>query len=121
MLAVCKRLLVNVAITVTKCLCNDVQSGIEQPNQDWHFGCSGSRRSATKVVLPEVHDQEVGLHAIPGDGVITKFMKNDKSGIAISVDMLDSGIDVPAVVNLVFMKPVQSFIKRWQMLGPSTS
>ncbi len=40
--------------------------------------------------------------------------------IAISVDMLDTGIDVPEVVNLVFMKPVQSPIKLQQMIGRGT-
>ena len=34
--------------------------------------------------------------------------------------MLDTGIDVPEVVNLVFMKPVQSRIKLWQMIGRGT-
>ncbi|MDY3562696.1 DEAD/DEAH box helicase family protein [Gemmata sp. JC673] len=37
--------------------------------------------------------------------------------IAISVDMLDTGVDVPEVVNLVFAKPVYSFAKFWQMIG----
>lgn len=55
-----------------------------------------------------------------GDGLITKFKKNDLPRIAISVDMLDTGIDVPEVVNLVFMKPVQSRIKLWQMIGRGT-
>ncbi len=40
--------------------------------------------------------------------------------IAISVDMLDTGIDVPAIVNLVFAKPVGSFVKFWQMVGRGT-
>lgn len=40
--------------------------------------------------------------------------------IAISVDMLDTGIDVPEVVNLVFAKPVKSFAKFWQMIGRGT-
>ncbi len=40
--------------------------------------------------------------------------------IAISVDMLDTGIDVPEVVNLVFFKPVYSRIKFWQMIGRGT-
>ena len=40
--------------------------------------------------------------------------------IAISVDMLDTGIDVPEVVNLVFFKPVHSKTKFWQMLGRGT-
>ncbi|WP_406497800.1 helicase-related protein [Streptomyces sp. NBC_00846] len=40
--------------------------------------------------------------------------------IAISVDMLDTGIDVPEVVNLVFAKPVFSKTKFWQMIGRGT-
>ncbi len=40
--------------------------------------------------------------------------------IAISVDMLDTGIDVPDVVNLVFFKVVRSKTKFWQMLGRGT-
>lgn len=48
----------------------------------------------------------------------------DKPGklpqIAISVDMLDTGIDVPDVVNLVFFKPVRSKVKFLQMIGRGT-
>jgi type I restriction enzyme R subunit len=40
--------------------------------------------------------------------------------IAVSVDMLDTGIDVPEVVNLVFFKLVRSKTKFWQMLGRGT-
>ena len=40
--------------------------------------------------------------------------------IAISVDMLDTGIDVPEVLNLVFFKPVRSKTKFWQMIGRGT-
>lgn len=40
--------------------------------------------------------------------------------IAISVDMLDTGVDVPEVVNLVFAKPVYSKVKFWQMIGRGT-
>lgn len=40
--------------------------------------------------------------------------------IAISVDMLDTGIDVPEVVNLVFFKKVMSKAKFWQMIGRGT-
>jgi type I restriction enzyme R subunit len=43
--------------------------------------------------------------------------KNSDLTIAVSVDMLDTGIDVPEVVNLVFAKPVYSYAKFWQMLG----
>ena len=40
--------------------------------------------------------------------------------IAISVDMMDTGIDVPEVVNLVFFKKVMSYAKFWQMIGRGT-
>lgn len=40
--------------------------------------------------------------------------------IAISVDMLDTGIDVPEILNLVFFKPVFSKSKFWQMIGRGT-
>lgn len=40
--------------------------------------------------------------------------------IAVSVDMLDTGIDVPEIVNLVFFKPVYSAAKFWQMIGRGT-
>ena len=46
--------------------------------------------------------------------------KNKPPHIAISVDMLDTGIDVPEVANLVFFKPVYSKIKFWQMIGRGT-
>jgi type I restriction enzyme R subunit len=45
---------------------------------------------------------------------------NPNLTIAISVDMLDTGIDVPEVVNLVFAKPVYSYVKFWQMIGRGT-
>ena len=52
--------------------------------------------------------------------LVDHFKKQDMPRIAISVDMLDTGIDVPEVVNLVFMKPVQSQIKLQQMIGRGT-
>ena len=53
--------------------------------------------------------------------LIEDFCQADKAPhIAISVDMLDTGIDVPEVVNLVFFKIVRSKTKFWQMLGRGT-
>lgn len=53
--------------------------------------------------------------------LIDDFSKPDAAPhIAISVDMLDTGIDVPEVVNLVFFKLVRSASKFWQMLGRGT-
>lgn len=53
--------------------------------------------------------------------LIDDFSARDKAPhIAISVDMLDTGIDIPEVVNLVFFKLVRSKTKFWQMLGRGT-
>lgn len=53
--------------------------------------------------------------------LIDDFSNPDKSPhIAISVDMLDTGIDIPEIVNLVFFKLVRSKTKFWQMLGRGT-
>jgi len=53
--------------------------------------------------------------------LIDDFSQSQKPPyIAISVDMLDTGIDVPEVVNLVFFKLVRSKTKFWQMIGRGT-
>lgn len=53
-------------------------------------------------------------------GLLDQFTNNDFPRIAISVDMLDTGIDVRELVNLVFAKPVFSYTKFWQMIGRGT-
>ena len=53
-------------------------------------------------------------------GLLDQFVHNDMPRIAISVDMLDTGIDVRELVNLVFAKPVFSYTKFWQMIGRGT-
>ncbi len=55
------------------------------------------------------------------EALIDQFKTPENSlSIAISVDMLDTGIDVPEVVNLVFARPVRSYVKFWQMIGRGT-
>ena len=55
------------------------------------------------------------------ESLIDNFMNKERAPhIAISVDMLDTGIDVPEVVNLVFFKLVRSKTKFWQMIGRGT-
>lgn len=49
-----------------------------------------------------------------------QFEHEDLPRIAISVDMMDTGVDIPEVMNLAFMKPVNSQIKFWQMIGRGT-
>ena len=67
-------------------------------------------------VCKVIHNQ------IPHVGTLIKEFKKPENDfrIAISVDMLDTGIDVPEVVNLIFAKPVKSWVKFWQMIGRGT-
>ncbi|WP_195166477.1 DEAD/DEAH box helicase family protein [Mycobacteroides abscessus] len=58
---------------------------------------------------------------VQAQDLIDKFSIPEKAPhIAISVDMLDTGIDVPEVVNLVFFKLIRSRSKFWQMIGRGT-
>jgi len=53
-------------------------------------------------------------------GLLDQFKNNNMPRIGISVDMLDTGIDILELVNLVFVKPIYSYTKFWQMLGRGT-
>ena len=55
-----------------------------------------------------------------GDDLVIKFEEDPEFRIAVSVDMLDTGVDVPAVLNLVFFKKIRSKIKFVQMIGRGT-
>lgn len=70
---------------------------------------------------------------LPGDYIKTVLHSDDYSHtviddfevkplpvITVSVDMMDTGVDVPEIVNLVFFKKVRSKIKFWQMIGRGT-
>ena len=70
-----------------------------------------ARNGFIKVV---VHSEDYS-HAI-----IQAFKYKPLPVITVSVDMLDTGVDVPEVVNLVFFKKVRSHIKFWQMIGRGT-
>jgi len=53
-------------------------------------------------------------------GLLDQFKNSDMPRVAISVDMLDTGVDIREVVNLIFAKPVYSYVKFWQMIGRGT-
>lgn len=53
-------------------------------------------------------------------GLLDQFKNRDMPRIAISVDMLDTGVDIREITNLVFAKPVFSYTKFWQMIGRGT-
>ncbi len=102
------------------------------PGKTIVFAMTKDHANRLREVFEELFPQYVGMlqviytgvervHDGPyGDGLISKFKKEDKPRIAISVDMLDTGVDIPEVVNLVFMRPVHSRIKLWQMVGRGT-
>lgn len=69
------------------------------------------RRGLAKVIDSQMERAEKSLD---------DFKNRDFPRVAISVDMLDTGIDVPAIRNLVFAKPVFSQVKFWQMIGRGT-
>lgn len=65
----------------------------------------------TAVIYSGIKDKE---------RLIEDFKEEEFPRIAISVDLLDTGIDVPEIVNLVFAKPIYSKVKFWQMIGRGT-
>jgi type I restriction enzyme R subunit len=54
------------------------------------------------------------------NGLLAQFRNNDMPRIGISVGMLDTGIDILEIVNLVFAKPIFSYTRFWQMIGRGT-
>lgn len=62
----------------------------------------------------------IDSHMERADQLLDDFERKSMPRIAISVDMLDTGIDVPAIQNLVLAKPVFSQVKFWQMIGRGT-
>lgn len=77
-----------------------------------------------KELYPELGDdfcQLIDNYVNYAQSIIDKFeVRGKMPQIAVSVDMLDTGIDVPDILNLVFFKPVRSKIKFWQMVGRGT-
>jgi type I restriction enzyme R subunit len=51
---------------------------------------------------------------------LARFKLNPEPRIALSVGVLDTGVDVPEICNLVFVRPVFSSIRFWQMVGRGT-
>lgn len=70
--------------------------------------------------LPADYCQLVDNTVSRADDLVLDFGQKSGFRIAVSVDMLDTGIDVPEVLNLVFFKPVRSKIKFVQMIGRGT-
>lgn len=62
----------------------------------------------------------IDSHMERAEETLDDFKFKEMPRIAISVDMLDTGVDVPAIQTLMFAKPVFSRVKFWQMIGRGT-
>lgn len=96
------------------------------PGKSIIFAMSHAHAKRIYETFLELYPQWSGLaeiidsHMEHPDETLKRFKTEDMPRIAISVDMLDAGVDVPTVVNLAFMKPTYSKIKFWQMIGRGT-
>ncbi len=100
------------------------------PGKSIIFACSVSHARRLQELFDQMYPEHAGKLArvIVSDdsrahgkgGLLDQFKTRDFPRVAISVDMLDTGVDVREVVNLVFAKPVYSYVKFWQMIGRGT-
>lgn len=100
------------------------------PGKSIIFACSKAHARRLQELFDTMYPEQRGRLArvIVSDdsrvygrgGLLDQFKYQDMPRVAISVDLLDTGVDVPEVVNLVFAKPVYSYVKFWQMIGRGT-
>ena len=100
------------------------------PGKSIIFACSVSHARRLQELFDQLYPEHRGNLAkvlVSDDsrvygkgGLLDQFKTRDMPRVAISVDMLDTGVDVLEVVNLVFAKPVYSYVKFWQMIGRGT-
>lgn len=69
---------------------------------------------------PSNYCQLIDNYIAYADDLVLKFGNDDEFRLAVSVDMLDTGVDIPEATNLIFFKPVKSKIKFMQMIGRGT-
>ncbi|MBU1662041.1 MAG: DEAD/DEAH box helicase family protein [Chloroflexi bacterium] len=106
-------------------VCLKDESG-QLPGKTIVFAMTQAHAIRLESVFEEMYPEHVGLtqvitHTSDYKGrAIEKFKKKETPRIAISVDMLETGVNIPEVVNLVFMRPIQSRIKLEQMIGRGT-
>jgi len=106
-------------------VCYKDQSG-QLPGKTIVFAMTQDHALRLAEVFEEMYPQYPGLVQVITykseykGTLIDNFKKKSLPRIAISVDMLETGVNVPEAVNLVFMRPVQSRIKLEQMIGRGT-
>ncbi len=80
-------------------------------------------RGTFKRLYPNVEAKDVEVIVSRYDrymDAVERFQKESSPRIALSVGVLDTGVDIPEVCNLVFVTPVFSYIRFWQMVGRGT-
>ena len=106
-------------------VCLRDESG-QLPGKTIVFAMTQAHALRLAEVFEEMYPQYPGLARVITNKsdfrrtLIKDFKKEELPRIAITVDLLEAGIDVPEAVNLVVMKPVQSRIKLEQMIGRRT-
>ncbi len=73
-------------------------------------------------LYPNLCDDTVVIESSPHRYMdeVNRFIKDPSPRVALSVGVLDTGVDLPEIMNLVFVTPVFSHIRFWQMLGRGT-
>lgn len=106
-------------------VCHRDQSG-QYPAKTIVFAMTQEHAVRLQRAFEEMYPQWAGMSQVITSKseyrgqALEAFKKQSFPRIAISVDMLETGVDVPEVVNLVFMRPVESRIKMQQMIGRGT-
>lgn len=100
------------------------------PGKSIIFACSKAHARRLQELFDSLYPEHRGnlARVIVSDdsrvygkgGLLDQFKTQDFPRVAISVDLLDTGVDIHEVVNLVFAKPVYSYVKFWQMIGRGT-
>jgi len=100
------------------------------PGKSIIFACSVKHARRLQDLFDQMYPEHRGqlakvivsddARAYGKGGLLDQFKSREMPRVAISVDMLDTGVDVREVVNLVFAKPVYSYVKFWQMIGRGT-
>ena len=106
-------------------VCLKDESG-QLPGKTIIFAVTQKHALRLAEVFEEMHPQFHGMVKVityqseHKGTLLETFKKRNLPRIVITVDMLETGVDVPEAVNLVFMKPVHSRIKLEQMIGRGT-
>ncbi|MBT4823821.1 DEAD/DEAH box helicase family protein [Candidatus Woesearchaeota archaeon] len=95
------------AKTIFFCMC---QKHAEDLEELFHEVSPRIARHCKAIISDYSHSQQE----------IKRFKNQSSPRIAFSVGMLDTGVNIPEVCNLVFIKPVMSHIRFWQMFGRGT-